>query len=61
VENLQSETLTVIEIQKITRLGRMHVQKLIRDGTLPNLGSSKRFIVSRAAVQRFLNQSKAVN
>jgi excisionase family DNA binding protein len=51
------ETLTVSEIQKITRLGRMHVQKLIRDGTLPNLGTRKRFIVSRAAITRFLEQA----
>jgi excisionase family DNA binding protein len=56
MENLQAQTLTIPEIQKITRLGRMHVQKLVRDGVLPNLGTQKRFVVSRAAIARFLEQ-----
>jgi excisionase family DNA binding protein len=56
MDNLQAQTLTIPEIQKITRLGRMHVQKLVRDGILPNLGTQKRFLVSRAAVTRFLEQ-----
>jgi hypothetical protein len=54
---LMPETLTVAEIQQKTRLGRIHIQRLIRNGILPNLGTSKRFIVSQAALTRFLEQA----
>jgi hypothetical protein len=52
------EMLTVSDLQKITRLGRESVQQLFRNGILPNLGNTKRFLTSRAALKRFLEQGQ---
>ncbi len=52
------EMLTVNDLQKITRLGRESVQQLFRNGILPNLGNTKRFLTSRAALKRFLEQGQ---
>lgn len=51
------EVLTVFELQKITRLGRESVQQLFRNRVLPNLGNTKRYLTSRAALKRYLEQA----
>ncbi len=60
MDNLETapEVLNTRELQKITRLGRESVQQLFRNGTLPNLGNTKRFLTSRAALKRFLEQGQ---
>ncbi len=55
---IEKLTLDTAEIQKITGFGRDHIKKLVRDGKLPNLGNSKRFIVARAALLRYLEGQK---
>jgi hypothetical protein len=55
---LQPQTVTVAEIQSITRLGRNAVQNLFKRGVLPNFGNSKRFLTSRAALTRYLEGSQ---
>jgi excisionase family DNA binding protein len=52
-------TLTVDEIVELTQLGRDHTKKLIRDGKLPNVGNTKRFLVPRSAVIRYLENAGA--
>jgi excisionase family DNA binding protein len=55
--NTERRTLTTPEVQAVLGLGRDEVLKLIRRGVLPNLGTPRRFRVSRAAVQRYLGES----
>ncbi len=50
------DVLGVIELQKITRLGKGTVQELFRSGVFPNLGTQKRFLTSKAALKRWLEQ-----
>ena len=50
-------TYTTSEIQKVTGLGRDHVNALIREGKFPNVGTTKRFVVPRVAVTRYLEQA----
>ncbi len=52
------DVLGVIELQKITRLGKGTVQELFRAGTLPNLGTQKRFLTSKVALKRWLEGTK---
>jgi hypothetical protein len=50
------DMLNVSEIKQITRLGKNGVQALFRNGVFPNLGTQKRFLTSKAALKRWLEQ-----
>jgi excisionase family DNA binding protein len=53
------ERLTVgtQETQALTGLGRDHIRKLVREGVLPNVGNSKRLLIPKSAVIRYLEQA----
>ena len=56
-QNLETQKLTLKTetIQALTDLGRDQVRKLVRDGIFPNVsGNSRRIIVPRVAVMRYL-------
>jgi Helix-turn-helix domain len=50
------DVLGTQEIQAITRLGRDQIKKLVREGTFPNIGNSKRFLVPKTHIVRYLEQ-----
>jgi excisionase family DNA binding protein len=52
--SMEKLTLTPSEIQKLVGWGRDFTIRLIHEGKLPNVGNTKRFLVPRSAVLRFL-------
>ena len=50
-------TVNTQEIQRLTGLGRDHIRNLVRNGTLPNIGNSKRLLIPKSAVLRYLEQA----
>lgn len=54
---LERRTHDTRELQKILGLGRIQIQKLVRDGKLPNLGTSRKILVSRAAIAKYLGEA----
>ncbi len=51
---MEKLTLTPKEICKATGWGRDFTHKLILNGSLPNVGNKKRFLVPRSALTRYL-------
>jgi excisionase family DNA binding protein len=47
-------TLKLEEIQALTGWGRDYIRALIREKKLPNVGNTKRFLVPRVALMRYL-------
>jgi hypothetical protein len=47
------DVLSVSDVSKITRLGRDATQKLFQRGTLPNIGTQKRFLTPKTALKRW--------
>jgi excisionase family DNA binding protein len=43
--------------QDLTGFGRDHIRKLVKEGKLPNVGNSKRILIPRAALIRYLEQA----
>jgi hypothetical protein len=54
---VQRLTVNTKEIQILTGWGREHVLNLVRNKELPNVGNSKRVLVPRAAIERYLEQA----
>ena len=48
-------TASLVEAQNLTGLGRDRLRKLVKDGTLPNVGAHTRIRIPRAALERFVN------
>jgi hypothetical protein len=53
--NLERQTLNRAEIQAVTGLSRDAVLAKIKTGELPNIGSQRRILVPRSAVERMLS------
>ena len=51
-------TLTIPEVQKLTGWGRDHAHTLIKTGVLKNVGTQRRFLIARTALERFLVEGK---
>jgi excisionase family DNA binding protein len=45
------------EAQELTGMGRDQIRKLVREGKLPNVGNSKRVLIPRSAIIRYLEQA----
>ncbi len=54
---MEKMTLTPAEIQRLVGWGRDFTIRLIHDGKLPNVGNTKRFLVPRSAVIRYLESA----
>lgn len=52
-------TIGTQETQKLTGWGRDHIRALVREGKLPNVGNSKRLLIPKSAVIRYLEQAGA--
>jgi hypothetical protein len=51
-------TLTTSDVQQLTGWGRDHIRTLVRAGKLLNVGTTKRLLVTRSALQRYLEGAK---
>jgi excisionase family DNA binding protein len=56
---MEKLTLNTQEIRNLTGWGRIHIQRLVADGNLPNVGTAKRFLVSRTALMRYLDGTES--
>ncbi len=52
-------TVDTKEIMLLTQWGRDYVRLLVRNGTLPNVGTQKRILVPRKALQEFLERPRS--
>jgi excisionase family DNA binding protein len=54
---MEQLTVGTQETQKLTGWGRDHIRALVREGKLPNVGNSKRLLIPKSAVIRYLEQA----
>jgi excisionase family DNA binding protein len=50
-------TLDVKEIMALTGWGRDHVRQMVRDRKLPNVGTRRRLLVPRKALEAYLERA----
>ncbi len=54
---VESLTINTQATQTLTGWGRDHIRKLVKEGKLPNVGNSKRLLIPRCALIRFLESA----
>jgi len=47
-------TMTPKESTRITGFGIAHTYRMLREGTMPSIRCGKKYVIPRAALQRFL-------
>ena len=52
-------TVDTKEIMQLTQWGRDFVRLLVKNGTLPNVGTQKRILVPRKALQDYLERPRS--